>query len=304
VRNQAAVKRIAHSALNGEVVEGIQEKAVSREQFLQVNGILAQNKQGYRIKIENDDTPLKRFIKCEHCGKYLRSYKAYKNQQYYYKCNTSNCHCNKRADVLHSQFRSIISGFTVTLNDDTKYLIARQMKATYFQLTKEKQDVTISLEAQLKEVNRKTGRLEERFIEEEIDKAMYAKYSERYAAERTEILAQIQKSDAGVSNLDKCIGNALDYAGKLTSLWEQSDYTGKQLLQNLVFPEGIYYNRQNGECRTPKVNGIFRYISTLAGIAGNEKSGSIADKNNSAALVENSGVEPLTSCMPCKRSTN
>jgi site-specific DNA recombinase len=131
LRNPFYCGLIAHRALNGEIVEGIQEKAVSRELFLQVNGILAQNTHGFRIQIENDDAPLKRFIKCDNCGSYLRAYKAYKNQQYYYKCNTVGCNCNKRADALHERFRSMLGDFTVTLNADMKYLIARQMKATY-----------------------------------------------------------------------------------------------------------------------------------------------------------------------------
>ncbi len=297
LRNPFYCGLIAHNALNGEIVEGIQERAVSRELFLQVNGILAQNKQGYHIKPENDDAPLKRFIKCENCGSYLRAYKAYKNQQYYYKCNTVGCNCNKRADVLHEKFRSILGNFTVTLNADMKYLIARQMKATYLQLSKEQQDTMASLEAQLKDVEKKLERLEERFIEEEIDKAMYAKYSEKYKAERTEILAQLQQSQTGVSNLDKCIDKAIDYAAKLTPLWEHSDYAGKQVLQNLVFPDGIYYNRKNEGCRTPKVNGVFRYISTLAGITGHEKSGSFNQDDDTAALVGAIGVEPMTLCL-------
>jgi site-specific DNA recombinase len=303
LRNPFYCGLIAHNALNGEVVEGVQERAISRELFLQVNGILAQNKHGYRIQPENDDAPLKRFIKCDNCGSYLRAYKAYKNQQYYYKCNKVGCNCNKRADALHEKFRSILGDFTVTLNADMKYLIARQMRATYLQLTKEQQDVTASLEAQLKEVEKKLGRLEERFIEEDINRDMYAKYSERYKAERTEIMAQIQKSGAGVSNLDKCIDKAIDYAAKLTPLWEHSDYAGKQMLQNLVFPEGMYYDRKNDGCRTPKVNGVFHYISTLAGVAGHEKSGSTVDENNSAALVELAGVEPASKHILHKLST-
>ncbi len=291
LRNPFYCGLIAHSALNGELVEGIQERAVSRELFLQVNGILAQNKQGYRIQPENNDAPLKRFIKCENCGSYLRAYKAYKNQQYYYKCNTVGCNCNKRADVLHEKFRSMLGSFTVTLNADMKYLIARQMKATYLQLTNEKQNATASLEAQLKDIEKKLERLEERFIEEEIDSAMYTKYSDKYKGERTEIMAQIHKCEFGVSNLDKCIDKALAYAAKLTPLWEHSDYAGKQMLQNLVFPDGIYYNRKNEGCRTPKTNGVFSYIATLAGIIDNKKSGNIADENNTAALVVPTRIE-------------
>ncbi len=191
----------------------------------------------------------------------------------------------------------MLGNFTVSLNADMKYLIARQMKATYLQLTKENQTAVQQLEQQLKEADKKLLRLEERFIEEEIDKAMYAKYSERYKAERTEILTLMQKNETGVSNLDNCINKAIDYAAKLTSMWENSDYAGKQVLQNLVFPDGIYYNRKNEGCRTPKVNGVFRYISTAAGLIANKKSGSFNQNDDTAALVGVTGVEPVTLCL-------
>lgn len=293
LRNPFYCGLLVHTALNGQVVEGIQPKIVSRELFLQVNGILAQNTQGYRIKPENGDVPLKRFIKCESCGTYLRAYKAYKNQQYYYKCNTVGCKCNKRADSLHEKFRDMLGDFTIPLNEDMKYLIARQMKTTYHLLTKDTEETVKGQEAKLKEIDGKLVRLEERFIEEEIDKAMYIKYSDKYKTERAEILKQIQQNAKGVSNLDKCVENALGYAAKLTSLWENSDYAGKQMLQTLVFPDGIYYNRKNDGCRTPKVNGVFCYISTLAGITATKKSGNINQKDNTAAWVACTGIEPV-----------
>jgi site-specific DNA recombinase len=303
LRNPFYCGLIAHKALRGEIVEGVQEKAITRELFLQVNGILAQNKQGYHVQPDNDDAPLKRFIKCEDCGSYLRAYKAYKNSKYYYKCNTVGCKCNKRADVLHERFRGILGNYVVDITDDMKVLITRQMKATYLQLTKENQTAVQQLEQQLKEVDKKLLRLEERFMEEEIDKAMYAKYSERYKAERTEILVLMQKTETGVSNLDNCIKKAIDYAAKLTSMWENSDYAGKQVLQNLVFPDGIYYNRKNEGCRTPKVNGVFRYISTAAGVIANKKSGRLNSNDDTAALVELAGVEPASKHIRHKLST-
>jgi site-specific DNA recombinase len=291
LRNPFYCGLLAHTALNGELVEGIQQKAVSKELFLRVNGILAQNTQGYRIQPENNEIPLKRFIKCENCGSYLRAYKAYKNQQYYYKCNTVGCKCNKRADSLHDKFRAMIDEYTISLDDDIKYLITRQMKATCLQLTKDQQDAAQHTEATLKEIDRKIERLEERFIEEEINGEMYGKYSERYKAERLEILTEMQKASKGVSNLDKCIENALTYAAKLKPLWESSDYTGKQMLQNLVFPEGIYYNRKNDRCRTGRINSVFSCIAALAGITANEKSGNTVSNNSYAALVVPTRIE-------------
>jgi hypothetical protein len=55
----------------------------------------------------------------------------------------------------------------------------------------------------------------------------------------------------------------------------------------------------------PKERMPFSFISrNWQGILGKEKSGNNGYNADVAALVENRGVEPLTSCMPCKRSTN
>ena len=96
LRNPFYCGLIVHSALEGEIIEGIQEKAVSKEIFLEVNGVLAKNHQGYSTHPDKEEVPLKRFVQCDKCGSYLRAYKSKKIQQYYYKCNTPGCKCNKR----------------------------------------------------------------------------------------------------------------------------------------------------------------------------------------------------------------
>lgn len=75
LRNPFYYGLIVHKALEGSVIEGGQEKAISRELFLKVNGILSNHHQGYTIQSENDIIPLKRFLKCDECGSYLRSHK-------------------------------------------------------------------------------------------------------------------------------------------------------------------------------------------------------------------------------------
>jgi hypothetical protein len=51
---------------------------------------LDKNKHGYAPQRENKYIPLKRFLNFESCGSYVRGYKAWKNQEYYYKCNTQD----------------------------------------------------------------------------------------------------------------------------------------------------------------------------------------------------------------------
>ncbi|WP_028788408.1 zinc ribbon domain-containing protein [Terrimonas ferruginea] len=113
---------------------------------------------------------MKRFIKCDECGAFLRAYKAWKNQQYYYKCNTRGCSCNRRADEVHKKFFVLLGQQQLNVNEDVAKLISAQMIATYNQLTKEKQRDSERLNKQLQECEKKIERLEERYINEEIDR--------------------------------------------------------------------------------------------------------------------------------------
>ena len=132
---------------------------------------------------------------------------------------------------------------------------------------------------------------------------MFEKFKGKFIEERSEIYKSLAKNVKKVSNLELLIDNAIIMASKLSSLWDSSDYADKQTLQKLVFPEGLSYCRKTNECRTLRINSIFRYIADQAGISDKNKSGNIALSSDVPAFVENTGVEPVTFCMPCKRST-
>jgi len=55
----------------------------------------------------------------------------------------------------------------------------------------------------------------------------------------------------------------LNIAAHLPKMWEQGNYTQRQLLQYMVFPEGIAYNRQNDECRSEKVNSFIAHLTRV-----------------------------------------
>ncbi|MBX2907865.1 MAG: recombinase family protein [Taibaiella sp.] len=295
LRNPFYCGLLVHTALEGNVVEGIQEKAVSKELFLKVNGLLAENHQGYRIQEQNKEIGLKRFLKWANCGGYLRGYKAYKNQKYYYKCNKAGCNCNMRAERLHEAVMATLQKYTVDINDDYRKLIKAQIIATYNQRNQNNEDIRIDLEKKLAEIEKKIDRLEERFIEDEIDKPMFDKFKAKFVAERLEISKNMAKTNFKVSNLEQLVDNAITLASKLASLWESSEHTEKQKIQNLVFPDGMVYCKKTNECRTPRINNIFHQIAELKGISAENKNEDITLSSDVPAVVENTGVEPVTS---------
>ena len=69
-------------------------------------------------------------------------------------------------------------------------------------------------------------------------------------------------------------------SSKLPVLWTSSPVGIKEKLQKLVFPGGIYYNKQNGVFRTENVNSIFLAIAALSGNTGENEKGTNHSSND------------------------
>lgn len=272
-RNPFYCGLLAHNMLEGRVIEGNHEKLVSKEIFLEVNGLLDKNTHGYKIKEENDAIPLKRFLLCDHCGKPLRGYIVQKKNIHYYKCCTIGCGNNKSAKSLNQTFANILEAFRLDVAKDLLTLIKNQTIATFNQLTKGQEDEHQLLQKQHKELTQKINRLEELYIEEEINADLYNKYAEKYTLEKKEIEQHLVNAAKQVSNLEECVDIAIGFASKLPFKWLSADYFTKQQIQFLVFPEGISYNKKTDECRTTRINSVFSYIAHLQQGLSQKKSG-------------------------------
>ena len=68
----------------------------------------------------------------------------------------------------------------------------------------------------------------------------------------------------------------------------------KRQLQNLVFPSGIGYDKQNDSVQTKRVNSIFSAIPLLTKDLDEIKSGELVDFNQFSAKVTPTGFKPVT----------
>jgi site-specific DNA recombinase len=295
---------IVNKLLDGQIIDGVHEKLITKELFLKANAIKNGNTGGYKVMIANDGIPLKHFVKCETCGTYLSGYKATKNKKYYYKCPTKGCGCNKRAEQLHEQFISKLDDHIVNINEQNIPILRDAMREIYKAKNSANEDAKLTFESQLKEIRKKLERLEERFVNEEISREIFEKFHKKLKTEKLEIETNLHKPENRSSNPEKAIEVAIHLASKLNTLWDCSDYLQKQKLQNLVFPEGLQYHRKNDSLRTIRTNSVFVSISELVRLWEDGKMENPDAESGFSALVEDSGFEPLTSCMPCKRSTN
>jgi hypothetical protein len=88
------------------------------------------------------------------------------------------------------------------------------------------------------------------------------------------------------------VKKAFEIAGNISKTWHDSDFDGKQKLQNLIYPKGIRYNKQNDTVRTEKINSLFGEISILSGILTENGKGSRSTDCLLSSYVPRTGFEP------------
>lgn len=283
---------IAHGMLEGKVVEGVHEAMVSKETFVKVNGSI-ENSPLYGVphKCENENLPLKVFVKCSVCSQPLTGYLVKAKGLYYYKCRTKGCAFNMSANRMHGLFSQFLSGLVVKneLVEPMLYELEHRLEGE----KTSREELEKTLQAQLNEVSKKIEKLEEKyFILEVMDDEAYGKFSAKYKAEKAQILEQLADRPKVSSNQPNALRKAANLCANLLMIWQLGNIKLREQLQKLVFPLGIEYDRENGVVRTEKVNEVFQLIAKLSGASGGSQRGLPPFLWEQSPLAEREGFEP------------
>ena len=285
---------ITHKMLDGKVIEGNQEKLISKELFLKVNEI-HQNNSGYGIshKSQQDELPLKVFIKCDECNQPFTGYVVKAKGLWYYKCRTKGCKCNKSAKEIHLLFQEFLSTFNIRV--EFKEPLLKKMEAIWNEINKESIDVEESYNKQLVEIAKQIDDIaESRFIKKEMNQETYDKFLGRFEEERKTITKNLKDLGNRISNPIKTIEVAIDLATKLATTWDSSHINRQGKLQKLLFPNGIVYDRKNRAFRTEKVNSIFELMSSLTTLPNKNERRQTGDETRLSPCVRQRRFE-----LPC-----
>ena len=257
LRNPFYAGFITSSIIPNEIYVGKHQRAISPQIFKIVNEILdgrTVSRKGIKME-SHEEIPLKGVLICEKCGKKMTGYKASKNQKFYYKCNTKGCRNNQRADELHESFEEILKYFYV----DKKFLepLKHRIKDKFDKMNEETNEKKKILMASLTTVERKIENTNLKFIEDKIDEVVYNTYLSKFKAEKEKILKDLENPYIKLSNLEKFTEYTLEITRNLLDFWHSPNFNEKVSLQNMVFPEGILYNREKRIYRTQRVNTLF-----------------------------------------------
>lgn len=251
--------KLAHKALEGDLVDGKHEKIISEAIFLEANNIMAEKKLGLQTKKERPEIALKRFMKCSKCNQPMRGYIANGWDVPYYKCNTIGCKCNRNANKVNLQFENMLKGFKV--NEEYLPLLKEQLFITFQEHNDSLQEHESAIKHQLTDIDSKLERLEERYILEELTGELYAKYKGKFEKEIERLAAEMKQNKIEMSKLEDYIAYSLTCCSNLNKMWHSGDYNQRQELQNALFERGIVYDRQKDECRSIEEN---EFVSAVA----------------------------------------
>ncbi|WEK34961.1 MAG: recombinase family protein [Candidatus Pseudobacter hemicellulosilyticus] len=289
---------INHGLLDGRIVQGNHEPMISPELFLKVNEIY-QNTTGYGVSHERENKylPLKVYAKCKVCGQPFTGYARKKKTKktilvnYYYKCRTTGCRCNKNADSLHLVFKDLLAKYKV--KDNLIPVVYYKLANAYNEASKASVEQVPLLKAQLTEIEKKLENIEEKYYAlGQMSRETFEKFQMKYQTERSEISKLLAESAASISTLNEQVHEAVQYCSKVFQIWDSSEIGVKDLLQKLIFPEGIEYNRENDTFRPLKTNFIFELISRQIRVSDENKKGINHTFDDLSPAAEREGFEP------------
>ncbi|MFI5149304.1 MAG: hypothetical protein ACHQRM_06185 [Bacteroidia bacterium] len=265
---------------------------ISKEVFFKVNDIrLSSTKYGVPHKRENDGVPLKVFLKCADCSEPLTGYIVKKKNLYYYKCRKVGCKCNKSAKDMHKLFLEELSKYQVkeTLMDAIRW----KLESDYTETNQDNSGKEIMCLKRLEELDKGTLGLQEKFhVKEEMTREVFDRLMTKLVGDRDQISKELSKLGVMISNLSDKLKQATTFCLNLPSLWAQSGLNLREKLQKLIFPEGLFYDKNLQAFRTTKINSVIAEIARVSRSLGEDIKGLPPFLWGQSLFAEREGFEP------------
>lgn len=251
---------LKHKYLGDKLVKATNFKPlVSEELFDLANGIVTSKKYAYKHERINDKYPLKRHVFCAECGEPLTAYTA-KQRFVYYKCNTIGCCKNYSGEIMHNQYSNMLRSYSIP--NEFKPVLSCMMKDLFNDWNKLAINQQKQFKTRITEIENKVQTAKVKYGCGEIEKDIYDAVSSEFSPQLNDLKQKLEIAEINLSNYEPYVDYALQMSCRLGGLWNDFDIVKKEKLQNLVFPEGIFYDPKIKGYRTPKHNSFLHLINT------------------------------------------
>lgn len=261
--------KIQSKFTNGEIIDGKHPAIISWVEFLQVQEILSGRTGVYKVKVETPRFPLKRHIRCAEDGLPLTAYTVKKKNIDYYKCNKVGCKNNISAKKVHRLYEELLDTYNVP--EMLMDMFREVVEQIIFANDKEQSDALSVLKKQKSELENRLKKCKVKFGMDEIDEDIYTTTVEVIQEKLAKIEIEIARVKRNLSNLTSTVDDVASTCCKLGSLWSNSELELCQKIQNLLFPSGFFWDKENENYRTLNPNQALDIIHRISGDYKNKK---------------------------------
>ncbi len=244
---------LVNRLLDYEPIKGTQEVLIDEDTWNRANSL---SRAGYEQKEVTENFPLKRHVKCSECGGYITGYTVKAKGKDYYKCNKIGCKCNRSTTIMHNLYIELLNSYQVP----TAFVpvLSRVLHKVFNDLNNHKSTIRSELQKRKTETANKIEKVQVRYGLGEISGDVYQTTIRTLNKEMAEIEDGLAEANKNLSNLHKFIDQTIAMSCDLGTLWKNSDFTSRQKLQNLLFPSGIYFDKNTDSYRTEMENEVFK----------------------------------------------
>ncbi|WP_394364022.1 recombinase family protein [Chitinophaga barathri] len=289
------------NSLLDEPVKGNWEPIVSEEDFIKVqnllDGVHPGNHAGYTHNKMVEQRPLTRLLKCDGCKRYLVGYRNKKKNKDYYHClhcagvslNAVTAAQRERKQGAHELFIDFLQKFQ--LPHGIAPLIKIQLTKLFKHYNNGQGRNDENLKTQCATLEDKIKKLKIRHGMGEIERETYELAHAHLSNQMQIINAEMNKQAPQLSNLEKLISQSLKKLENLSTIWASSDLEGKRIVHRILFPDGIYYNKEKREYLTTEVNSFLHLTNCLSVEYRGSKNANFQDNAENSRLVARTRIE-------------
>ena len=300
LRNPFYCGWMSHKFLKGELLKGNHPAIVSEKIFLKANEVLKEShSSGYEITHNNEFLPLLGTIKCPHCGNKLspsvstKMRKKYnRNDACYYVCWRKGCCSNNSIRIVHPAFNNLFSSYSV--QEGYKEIFKLQLSKVFNGMNSESKSLLSTLKGQATELSNRIKTIEDNWAIETNSKKqeiLWKKITE-YEKDLIEVQKEIEKHKNNSLNLQNFLDNGVNLIYNPLKLWELLDLEDKKRLQQLVFPNGFIFDKENKVIEPPMVNSLFGLNALFTETFDKKEKGFFSKKTEKPQIVPGAGLEP------------
>ena len=253
--------KICHRYTNYEMVDGNIEPAVKYVDFLRIQEILSGRTGKYTHNKHNPNLPLTRHVMCAVDGKPFASYSKEKKSRNavhhydYYKCSKTGCKTNVTAREMHEKYEEVLRRYN--LPEEMLISFTSLIKELFITFSDELVAQRTLLRKNLTAIDNDNKSASVRYAICKIDEESYEIAMKEFNNRKDLVTLELEKCDLKLSNYEKKIPMIIATASDISSLWHKADLDSRRKIQNLVFPEGILWDKQIGNFRTVSRNKFF-----------------------------------------------